>query len=1078
MNKASQEILGLLHACCPATANARGEFAVLHNLLKLRVGKQAGHAQAYQDAVCGMIKKTGAERTAVFACGTVAYLLQSEVQPVRDEQGGVVPPNPFAIPIFASVFSGAGAKLALAQMASLITDYHAVEANVKGPLRSCIRKATESAGFDCGTFCELLLGMPKVSEFGGAPASKRELYVVNTTETVAQVLISVAHRHQTLADYRSALEAMSRMRPAQAHTPESMPKSVHATKLLVGRVQGLTVAWLQRLVPAFFTPPKGMLTHVLRTVFFLFPAERYFQRTEGNLGAEEAIVFRLLRTDTIVAEGTIPGLARLGSRDAIPLTAPDALLLTWDLVRRAASLCVRGVASLPAADAGIIPELLQLAAYNANIALKLPDGYSPPALALTVQYWQVWKILLFLAAANPQTVGAVAWSDYPTLRVLMQMCVLSNFSAQDLAPGPDAANDAASSSAPVFSVSPDQERQLEQAEIQDILEFETLLAEACNEKPPTQQSSRLVGKVMRAGPREAARVLPRRFLDEVGRECAAAPLGIVLCRSRSPDYLGDIVKASGTSAQLTALLPLLHAENLLGQLPSSALCDLLVLERSRGRPPAAAAAGKDGELLSLLRSSTSSSAERLREVALTLLSHLKATSTAVRKAAAGILKSTLPGGTMGQAVSTSSALIKLGEEAGPSASSYFHDLTTSILAVLRVETTPEVLAELLLALLHAHRRLSPPPQRGKASTVRILVPVSTFVVDRGPVADRVLAHGQAAVSLWRFYHEAVVQWGALTRDFAAEVGSHDAGRVYEACAVAHRKIQPDNVSLRLVAEAIPDPVARVTELISQAFDPAKWAHDLTPLGVQRRIWRHLLDTDLAPFALGMLSSAPCWEVVSTITSVTTSRNALGKVLDWLSSAPEVAQGLSSAVQARKASTHGFAAWSCMAVRHLRVARLGLQPAQKETLQEVVSVLGRAADPPLSGPPAANPSGEEVPCEMEGVLGSAAPEAPATYARDRPVTLVDVDRELSLCNSEPAKVGQLRSSSLVLVHRFLRQNLQAGNVHEAVLILNRVCESAAASELLPSILSLVHTVVSCPCCCCMCASPRSSGYCPV
>jgi hypothetical protein len=49
--------------------------------------------------------------------------------------------------------------------------------------------------------------------------------------------------------------------------------------------------------------------------------------------------------------------------------------------------------------------------------------YSPPALAITGQYWRGWAILLMLAAHNPQTFAERAAATYPTLRALIEMCI-------------------------------------------------------------------------------------------------------------------------------------------------------------------------------------------------------------------------------------------------------------------------------------------------------------------------------------------------------------------------------------------------------------------------------------------------------------------------------------------------------------------------------------------------------------------------------------------------------------------------------------------------------------------------------
>ena len=59
--------------------------------------------------------------------------------------------------------------------------------------------------------------------------------------------------------------------------------------------------------------------------------------------------------------------------------------------------------------------------YHAPSSVVLPEEYTPPQLAVSKLYWKGWVLLLVLASFNPHTLGSVVWSDYPTLRGLMEM---------------------------------------------------------------------------------------------------------------------------------------------------------------------------------------------------------------------------------------------------------------------------------------------------------------------------------------------------------------------------------------------------------------------------------------------------------------------------------------------------------------------------------------------------------------------------------------------------------------------------------------------------------------------------------
>lgn len=75
----------------------------------------------------------------------------------------------------------------------------------------------------------------------------------------------------------------------------------------------------------------------------------------------------------------------------------------------------------------IMELVFNLCAYHHPENIDLPTGYTPPTLAITNLYWKGWGLLLVLCAHNPETIGAEAWNMYPTLHVLMEMCITNHF---------------------------------------------------------------------------------------------------------------------------------------------------------------------------------------------------------------------------------------------------------------------------------------------------------------------------------------------------------------------------------------------------------------------------------------------------------------------------------------------------------------------------------------------------------------------------------------------------------------------------------------------------------------------------
>lgn len=68
-----------------------------------------------------------------------------------------------------------------------------------------------------------------------------------------------------------------------------------------------------------------------------------------------------------------------------------------------------------------------MCAYRHPDNIDLPAGYKPPSLAISTLYWKGWTLLLILSSHNPSKFGAITWDKYPTLRVLMEMCITSHF---------------------------------------------------------------------------------------------------------------------------------------------------------------------------------------------------------------------------------------------------------------------------------------------------------------------------------------------------------------------------------------------------------------------------------------------------------------------------------------------------------------------------------------------------------------------------------------------------------------------------------------------------------------------------
>lgn len=178
---------------------------------------------------------------------------------------------------------------------------------------------------------------------------------------------------------------------------------------------------------------------------------------------------------------------------------------------------------------------------------KIQSAAPTPTLVVSVLYWRAWEILLLLAALDPKTFGRTAWCTYPTLKLLMEMVMLDDY---NYPPQSSVLDDS----------STERWRALEaQAcgnERAEILEFENWYEKSQAEKTGSvvvttrnETNSQLIGQVMKFDPTGPARRPTAETLKSIRKLNAEYRLGQLLCKSRQPDFLLDLIKT-----QVQALL--------------------------------------------------------------------------------------------------------------------------------------------------------------------------------------------------------------------------------------------------------------------------------------------------------------------------------------------------------------------------------------------------------------------------------------------------------------------------------------------------------------------------------------------
>lgn len=121
------------------------------------------------------------------------------------------------------------------------------------------------------------------------------------------------------------------------------------------------------------------------------------------------------------------------------------------------------------------------------------------------------------------------------------------------------------------------EQQLLTIEKQNILEFETHLAAASTKIEITEHTSLLLPQLIQLRPLGEARRPPQLVLDQLQTLNTTHRLGHLLCRSRHPDFLLNIMSRQGGTAHMPWLAELVHSsEGALAHLPVQCLCEYLL----------------------------------------------------------------------------------------------------------------------------------------------------------------------------------------------------------------------------------------------------------------------------------------------------------------------------------------------------------------------------------------------------------------------------------------------------------------------------------------------------------------------
>ncbi|KAK9534706.1 hypothetical protein VZT92_007136 [Zoarces viviparus] len=343
-------------------------------------------------------------------------------------------------------------------------------------------------------------------------------------------------------------------------------ESLRSFQNQIAAIQRDAVWWLHTVVPTISKTGAKDYVHCLHKVLFTEQPETYYKWDNWPPESDRNFFLRLC-SEVPLLEDTLMRILVIGLSRDLPLGPADAMELADHLVKRAAGVQSDDLEVLKVERIQLIDAVLNLCTYHHPENIQLPAGYQVPNLAISALYWKAWLLLLVVAAFNPQKIGLAAWDGYPTLKMLMEMVMTNN----DTYPPCTVADE------DTKTEMINRELQISQREKQEILAFESHLAAASTKQTITESNSLLLSQLTSLDPQGPPRRPPPQILEQVKTLNQSLRLGHLLCRSRNPDFLLNIIQRQASSQSMPWLADLVQSsEGSLDVLPVQCLCEFLL----------------------------------------------------------------------------------------------------------------------------------------------------------------------------------------------------------------------------------------------------------------------------------------------------------------------------------------------------------------------------------------------------------------------------------------------------------------------------------------------------------------------
>ncbi|CAH8502659.1 unnamed protein product [Schistosoma turkestanicum] len=427
-------------------------------------------------------------------------------------------------------------------------------------------------------------------------------------------LVSLICVLQMLSANRPFLSNSSSSTTTSGRRTSSFTEAVKVHHLTLRQIRLAFVRWTKSLLPIFINSASQNCSiplmkcieiikpvNLIRQAFFLdsitplneSQSETYYQLTSGIYPTQDIwpdqdtnFLTRLI-CDTGVSEKLLNQLLILGLDTSWQfLTAVEAGEIVCNLIWRGAMLSRdSGLEGLTITKPEQLIDLL-FASCTYLSDQQIPAEMSE--LAYAQLYWKTTLTCIILAAYCPRTCGSYLWSNFPTVRRLMEIVISSDFIG--------ASTKESTSHNHNVEVT---EKMNSEIEVQLILRLESFLLSNVNKNTSTTsnteenhpftsdsvvvvtpESSQLINKLVRNNPRGPCRRLPGEQLCYLRFLCQRLHLERRLWSTRNPDFLLDLLhsQANNVVPQPWLMRLVESTGDDLDVLPVQCLCEYLLCD--------------------------------------------------------------------------------------------------------------------------------------------------------------------------------------------------------------------------------------------------------------------------------------------------------------------------------------------------------------------------------------------------------------------------------------------------------------------------------------------------------------------